>query len=118
MTATNTNAFRKCLAALLLMLTMHGPSWACGAMEPGARSQFMVSAVLRREGPGVINKLVHAVETAGNADEAKGAFLRRVTNEHAGYSVLDTLVSELEKKSTTCVRRGTLEASAERATWA
>jgi hypothetical protein len=71
-----------------------------------AQTQYMVSAVLRKGLEGVQIKLVHSRLAAGNADEATGIFLRRVLREYAGYSVLDTLTSEVDSPSSFCPRHG------------
>ena len=74
-------------------------------MDSGARSQFVVSAVLKRVGPGVIIKLVQSQVVARNADEALGLTLRSVKAEYPGYTVLDTLASEIAMQGTPCVNR-------------
>ncbi|WP_143694767.1 hypothetical protein [Variovorax sp. JS1663] len=77
----------------------------------GKRTRYLISAVLRKGVQGLQIRLVHTLESAGNADEATGIFLRRVQQEYAGYSVMSTLTSEVEDVAPACPARGALHAS-------
>lgn len=70
------------------------PTLCHGAPSPQA-PRFIVSAILRKDSQDISIKLVHAVETATNADAALGIFTRRVLDDYPGYSLLNTLVSRL-----------------------
>lgn len=68
-----------------------------------AQSRYMVSGVLRKGSTEMSIRLVHSIHTASNSDEALGLFTRQVMVKFPGYSILSTLVTEVEiPKSQQC----------------
>lgn len=87
---------------------------ACSAQKmqvaSGKQPQFLISAVLRKGSQAMEIKLVHSRQSASNAHEATGIFLRRVLQKYVGYSVLSKLTSEIEEAPPACPARGALHA--------
>lgn len=68
--------------------------------------QFIVSALLKRKDSDLVVKLIHAQETARDADEARGILLRAAAKEFPEYTVLDVLTTPLGGLPAGCIRRG------------
>lgn len=97
------------LPALLLLLNglpavSHADNYAVQSMslKTGEVYEYMVSGILKKNGPGEIIKLVQSVETARSEDEASGALIRKSLKEFPGYTMATTLASKI-KPSSSCL---------------
>ena len=112
LTNTRTRFVAVCLSFLVLAMT-HSPANACSAVKRvDTGSPFVVSAVLRLEGAGVVIKLVHSRVVASSAQEATALLVRSAARDYPGYSVLSTLATELDEKPAACMQRRQLDAMA------
>lgn len=67
-----------------------------------AKTQFLVSAVLRKGTQDYTILLVHGRQPAISKDEAVGLFVRQTTEQYPGYSVMDTIASEFDLTQPSC----------------
>ncbi|MDM0029137.1 hypothetical protein [Variovorax saccharolyticus] len=101
--------------ALAGAATVSGLVWASGPLfqtASASQPRFMVSAVLKRDGSDTVIKLIHSTVAADSKSQAIAHVLETVKVQHRGYTVLDTLVSEIEATAGRCQGNAALWAEA------
>lgn len=77
---------------------------ATAASDSSDTHEYLVSAVLRQGGEGLVIRLVHAVMAGRSEEEASGVFLKKARAQFEGYSVMEVLATPVKASSPTCRR--------------
>ena len=64
--------------------------------------KYATSAMLKKNGDDSTIKLVQSIEVSSSREEAVGMLFAKIRNDFPGYSVLDSIVTPIQKDKQVC----------------